>query len=288
MGIINKSQTTLPQKGFTLVELVVVIVVLGVVSISFSGIFRSTIDIFNAVNERENLVREGSFLVERFNRELSRAVPNSVRISASANVHCIEFVAMNWNGIYLSLPLAGQTSNTANLITLSDSLGNMYVPAVGESAIVYPTDASHVYDASLGYRRTVNSCSDDGDGDCATDDDSDSVIQLTLNDGFAQTSPSNRIYFADTAISYCMRNQQMFRHTSAINTTQPLYTSGGNLMAQNLVNQLAANTNGEQSPFKRIAASLQRNAATRSLFIFGREEDERITFMQEVQVPNAP
>ena len=97
--------------------------ILGVVSISFSGIFKSSIDIFNTVNERENLVREGSFLVERFNRELTGAVPHSVRISASSNVHCIEFVAMKWNGIYLSLPLAGQASNTADLITLSDAQG---------------------------------------------------------------------------------------------------------------------------------------------------------------------
>lgn len=280
-------QTNISQKGFTLIELVIVIIVLGIVSVGISGIVRSSMDAVVTVTEREDLVREGSYLVERFNRELASSVPNSVRISGNALAHCVEFVPIKWSGIYLTLPLAGQTSNTADLIELSDINGRSYTPTNTDFALVYPIGATEVYDASLGHRRPVTSCSDD-DNDCSTLGDADKVIQLEVPDGFAQASPSNRIYFAQDAVSYCMRNNQVYRHVSSINETQTLYTTGGSLMAQNVVNQLGISPiSGEQNPFQSIGASFQRNAYTQALFIFGREE-ERVTFMQEVQIPNVP
>ncbi len=283
-----QASITNAQAGFTLIELVIVIVVLGIVSISISGIISGSMQAVINVSERENLVREGSYLVERFNRELSSAVPNSVRITGNSSAHCIEFVPMQWNAIYVTLPLSEHTNTTANVIEFSDIQGRSYVPTSNDFAIVYPTRASQVYDASLGHRREVVSCSDDGDGNCSTLDDSDKVIQLELSDGFAQTSPSKRMYFAAKAISYCTRNNQVYRHVSSINQAQTLYTSGGSLMAQNLVNQLGVTGHiGEQNPFASLSATQQRNASTQSLFIFG-QEDEFVSFKQEVQIPNVP
>ena len=276
------------EHGFTLIELIVVVVILGIVSISISGIVRTTIDTVNTVSERENLVREGSYLLERFNRELNRAVPNSVRIAGNANAHCIEFVALNYSTTYLSLPLVATADVSADVIELVDINNTPYVLQPSDMGIVFPTQPSEVYDASLNHRQNVVSCTDDGDGDCATNDDSDAVVQISFADGFDTSSPSRRMYFADQAISYCMRNNAVYRHVSSINTNQTIYTTGGALMAQGLVNTLTANVaTGEQSPFTRTDATLQRNAATRALFIFGREE-ERVTFMQEVQIPNVP
>lgn len=285
---LRASHSMSKSSGFTLIELIIVIVILGIVSISVSGIIRSAMDTVTTVTERENLVREGSFLVERFNRELNNAVPNSVRILGNASAHCLEFVPLNWSTIYLSLPLTNQTSSTVDMVELVDIQGNIYVPSSSDFGIVFPTRAAEVYDASLNRRQAVSSCSDDGDGDCATNDDSDQVVQVSFNDGFDTTSPSQRIYFADRAISYCMRNNEVYRHTSSINVNQTLFTVGGERMAQELVNVLGASSvSGEQNPFRTISANLQRNASTQTLFIFGRD-DEFVTFMQEVQIPNVP
>jgi len=274
--------------GFTLIELILVIVILGIVSISVSGIIRTAMDTVVTVSERENLVREGSFLVERFNRELGNAVPNSVRIAASANAHCVEFVPIKWSTNYLSLPLLNETGTTADVLELVDINNNIFTPSSSDFAIVYPTQPAEVYNASLHHRQAVTSCNDDGDGDCATNDDSDAVVQISLSDGFDTSSPSKRMYFAREAVSYCMRNNQVYRHVSAINTNQTLYTSGGTLMAQKLVNILGSSESvGEQNPFQSFNASQQRNASTRTLFIFG-YNDEYVTFMQEVQIPNVP
>lgn len=276
------------QGGFTLIELIIVVVILGIVSMSISGIVRNAMELVSTVTERENLVRQGSFLVERFTRELNNAVPNSVRIAGNANGHCIEFVPLKWSTIYLSVPLTPQVSATADVIELIDIQDNIFIPTSGDFGIVYPSRANEVYDASLNHRQAFDSCSDDGDGDCSTNDDTDGVVQVSFSDGFATTSPSKRMYFASKAVSYCLRDDKMYRHESSINALQTLYTSGGDLMAQNLANTLGISpTSGEQNPFKAITASLQRNASTQTLFIFARE-DERVTFMQEVQIPNVP
>lgn len=276
------------EAGFTLIELIAVIVVLGIVSVTISGIVRSVVSSVTTVNERESLVREGSFLMERITRELANAVPNSARIAGNTNAHCLEFVPMKWSALYLSLPLENTSSVTANTTELRDIQNNIFVPSTSDLAIVFPTNPQDVYDTSLGKQRSVLACSDDGDGNCATLDDSDGVIQISFDDGFAATSPSRRMYFTDSSVSYCVRDNSVYRHQSSINTSQTIFTSGGDLMAQNIVNQLGNSpSNGEQNPFRSMTASLQRNAATKILLILGREE-ERVTFLQEVQIPNVP
>ena len=288
MRAFNTFNTTKHSHGFTLIELILVIVVLGIVSISISGIMRSAIDAVVTVSEREDLVREGSYLVERFNREVANSVPNSVRIAGNSLVHCMEFVPLKWSTIYLTLPLLNESTTEANVIELSDIQGRVYNPQTTDVAVVYPTAARDVYATNSNKRQAVVSCSDDGDGDCSTLDDSDKVVQVVFADGFASTSPSRRMYFASGAVSYCVRGEQVYRHEDSINQSQTVYTSGGALMAQNLFNELGASTSsGDQNPFSTVGASFQRNAAIQTLFIFGRE-DERVTFMQEVQIPNVP
>ena len=281
--------TRASHSGFTIIELVVVIVVLGIVSVGMSGVIRQAMDSVITLTERENLVAQGSFLSERFNRELSLAIPNSARISGDALTQCIEFVPTLFSSTYLTLPISGSSDDTADLIELSDVNGRAFTPTTSDFAIVYPTSAQQVYTLSEEHRQAVVSCSDDGsDSDCSTLDDSDKVVQLEVSSGFAQTSPSRRIYIARNAISYCMRNNEVYRHEDSINESQTVYTSGGDLMAQDVLNQLTPNpATGPQSPFKSVAAAQNRNAAIQSLFIFGRE-NERVTFMQEVLITNAP
>ena len=82
------------SNGFTLVELVTVIIVLGIVSVGISGFIRTGLDIYSDVTEREQLLGDSRFVVERLNRELRMAVPHSVRVgnNASNDVQSIEIL----------------------------------------------------------------------------------------------------------------------------------------------------------------------------------------------------
>lgn len=284
------------QAGFTLVELVLVIIVLGIVGAGISGFVRSATSAYLDMSSREALLRDGSFFVERFNRELNDAVPNSLRITGNANVHCLQFVPLNWSTYYMNVPLVGESPAVVDLIEMNNSLqGQSYVPDTDDRAIVFPLTANHVYGvvdtaAPTDIRsRTILSCSDN-DNDCSTFNDTDSVVQLTTNGGFFTDSPSRRIYIADSATSFCVRNASVYRHQSSITAVQPLFTSGGVLMAENLTNTLSANpavSAGAQDPFRLFDSTLRRNAYTQAKFLFTRD-DEQISFLKEVHVPNVP
>ncbi|WP_395339873.1 type II secretion system protein J [Ningiella sp. W23] len=282
--------------GFTLVELILVIVILGIVGLGIAGFVRSATSAYLDMTEREALLRDGSFFVERLTRELSDAVPNSVRLTGNASAHCLEFVPINWNTYYLDIPLVDESGATVDLIEMSNDLqGQVYVPDANDVAIVYPLRAEHVYgvpnpdNADDIRMRPILSCDDD-DNDCSTATDADSIVQLSLGDGFFTDSPSKRIYIADQAISYCVRSNAVYRHVSNISGAQSLYTSGGVLMAENINNILSADPSispGDQDPFRIFDSSLRRNAYTQLRFILSRE-DEQISFIKEVHTPNVP
>nr|WP_241664509.1 type II secretion system protein [Ningiella ruwaisensis] len=283
-------------KGFTLVELVLVIMILAVVGIGISGFVRSAMSAYLDMTERESLLRDGSFFIERFSRELADAVPNSVRIKGNASVHCLEFVPINWNTYYLNIPLVNESATTVDLIEMHNDLqGVSYTPDANDVAIVFPLTADHVYGHVLPAnpddirQRAILNCTDD-DNNCATGGDSDGVVQLSVSDGFYTDSPSRRLYIADSAISYCVRDNGVYRHTSPINPIQTLFESGGVLMAEGVANLLSSNpslTPGVQDPFRLFDNSLRRNAYTQARFIFSRG-DEQISFLKEVHAPNVP
>ncbi|MEC9260142.1 MAG: prepilin-type N-terminal cleavage/methylation domain-containing protein, partial [Pseudomonadota bacterium] len=72
--------TTRHNRGFTLIELVTVIVILGVASAGIASFVRGSMQTYIDVSTREQLLSESRFAIERLKRELRNAVPNSVRI----------------------------------------------------------------------------------------------------------------------------------------------------------------------------------------------------------------
>lgn len=280
------------KRGFTLIELVMVLVVLAIVSVGITRFIRSSTQIFIDTSERERLLREGSFAVERINREISDAVPNSVRLTGNAGVHCLQFVPIKWSTFYLTIQLTPSSDRDMDIFEMQDIDGNVFTPNINSDyALVYPTSADDVYSNTSNKRQLITACSDDGDGNCTTDDDADGVIQLTLNDAFSQASPAERMYIANSTVNYCVRNNAIYRHESSISPAQTTFTSGGVLMAENLANVLSADPNSaganNQNPFRVVDASLRRNAYTQTQFIFTRD-GEYMTFTQEIHVPNVP
>lgn len=278
--------------GFTLIELLIVMVVVAIISVGTSGFIRASLDSFNQINSREALLRKATFAMERLDRELSAAVPNSVRVAGNGNVHCMQFTPIKHASFYFDIHLQPSADKTLQVINKTDIDGKWYTPSINQDvAIIYPTAAAQVYDASLDVRQLVTACTDDGDGDCASDDATDHKMTLSLADSFAFSSPARRVYFADHSISYCLRGGQLFRHKDSLALTQPVHTFGGTLMAQKLANQLAANPQqssvNTQNPFTTISATLRRNAYTQIQLIFA-QDGEYMSFVKEVQIPNVP
>ena len=281
-----KQLTQTTTKGFTLVELVTVIIVLGVVSVGISGFIRTGVDIYADVTERDQIIGDSRFVVERINRELRSAIPNSIRVTDDGNNQCLEFVPAEWVTFYTTLPVNPDTSVIATILELADNKAD-YSPKSGDFAVVYPTSSYDVYHEDSDKRRKILSCANanDGNNDCERSDTINGIAQLTITQAFLDHSPASRLYIARKAVSYCVidsENRIYRNENSVINNDQDLYTSGV-LMAKNLTNVLA---NGEM-PFSVYEATLTRNGLVQIFLTFNRNQ-EIINFNSEVHIPNVP
>ena len=85
------------QQGFTLVELIMVIVLMGVVGGMVAVFMRGPIDAYLAQGRRSGLSDVADTTARRMARDLHRALPNSVRTSGT---NCLEFIPTKTGGRY--------------------------------------------------------------------------------------------------------------------------------------------------------------------------------------------
>jgi MSHA biogenesis protein MshO len=277
--------TKATAKGFTLVELVTVIIVLGVVSVGISGFIRTGVQIYSDVTERDQLLGDSRFVVERIHRELRLAIPNSARVTANnaGNIQCLEFVPSVWVSFYTSLSVLPALSTMANIVEFANNAAD-YRLKTNDFAIVYPTSSVDVYDLNNNKRKVITACTVNGGDDCNEDVDPNGIAELTVSGAFEDHSPASRVYIARTAVSYCAHSSgEIFRIEDAINTTQSVY-SAGTLMAENLKNNF---TQSDESPFRIYDATLTRNGLVHIFLAFERNE-EIINYSSEVHIPNVP
>lgn len=92
------------SRGFTLIEMVITIILLGIVGLFLGNIAGQAMGIYVDTTAREALIQQGRFLTERMSRELREAVPNSVLVDEDNT--CIEFLPITNSAIYSELPSA--------------------------------------------------------------------------------------------------------------------------------------------------------------------------------------
>ena len=102
------------QRGFTLVELIVVMVVVGVIAGVLVLQLRPAMQSYLAIRQRANLTSQADTALRRIIAEVHAAVPNSLRYTrASQSRQCIEFVPTRDGGRFrtdIDTTPAGQAS----------------------------------------------------------------------------------------------------------------------------------------------------------------------------------
>jgi MSHA biogenesis protein MshO len=84
-------------RGFTLLELVLVIVITGVMGASFAMFFKPAMDAYFDSRRRAMLTDTADTALRRMARDVRRAVPNSIRIPSD---QCFELVPTKAGGLY--------------------------------------------------------------------------------------------------------------------------------------------------------------------------------------------
>ena len=276
-----------PVGGFTLIELIAVIVIIGVLATATTQYIILGTQIYIESSERQQVLTQSRFLVERLTREIRTAVPNSVRVSL--NNACIEFVPIKASGAY-------RTDNGAVLppITPNTSIGEIDVVSwdrneyeENDRIYIYATGETDIYDPTNNvgdHFAVIESISG------ASPEYTFALDQISaVDDVFPEESPITRYFTADHSVNYCLINNNgvfdVYRFESTTFATNQLVPSAafGVLMAEGLTNDL----NGE-APFEYTQIAQTKNSVVSLYLEFEANQSENMFYNQEVHIPNVP
>lgn len=274
-----------PSRGFTLIELIVVMVILAVSGIAVFSFIGIGTQIFVDSVGRDQLAGQSRFAVERITREVRDAVPASLRVATdNTSYTCLEFVPAVASGLYLQIP----RPNADIPMQVVTPLENL---AVGQRVLVNGLTAPQIY-ANSGAARSRIIAS------VATNTPAVGLSQLDIDGAFVSASPAQRFYVLEDAVSWCLEGfappRNIVRYSdygrepngdaSQPNPATMAALGAGEIMAQGLTNYLAALN---EEPFAVQAASLQRFGLVQLDWRFTRlEAPEPLVLYHEIQVWN--
>ncbi len=292
----------LAHRGFTLIELVVVIVLTGVLAAGTAHFLIQSTRAYVSSAGRAKLASVGRIAVERLSRELRNALPNSVRTTLGGD--CIEFLpiiaAANYQDrrlIYATgtasrpLPVVGGAPPAARF----DALGLSFAPQPGTHyyIAVYPLTtgggiASPYSGSDPGTLFAYASQSTAGLPPGIT------RLRLTGVRRYARPAPFRRMYLVGEPVSFCVTGTHLNRYTGyGLRPTQPTPTSPGmSALAQRVANDIQLSDRGAVvQPFTYTPGTLQRTAVIALDLRFMRPisgSAEWARLRQEVQIRNVP
>ncbi|MCM2319750.1 MAG: type II secretion system GspH family protein [Pseudomonas sp.] len=278
------------QRGFTLVELILVIVLSAIVGVMVSSVLSRPLEGFVVQSRRAELVDIGAGALNRMQRDIRMAVPGSLRVSADGQA--LELLLIHSGGRYLpNRPL----DNSLNLSATPDAQCNgplvagvpscdvlqvfatdFAPPASGWLVIASSpfswvvSNPGNITPTGTSFTRLAESDTAAYPGIC--------LIRVTPPGGafaFAAPSAQRRIYFADRVVGYRCSGGQLLRyeHDQLQATLPAALPATGRLQADRV----------ESCDFRYASAS---GLATLRLNIGAAGESIRLA--QQVQVNNAP
>lgn len=137
-------------RGFTLIELVMVIVITGVLAATVTVFMRPAIDSYFDTRRRADLTDMADTAMRRMSKDIRGAVPNSIR---SVSASCFQLVPTLTGGRYrmaLDIANAGSQPVDTTLATSSfDVLSPLsQIPQAGDWVVIGNQNADDVYDGA--------------------------------------------------------------------------------------------------------------------------------------------
>ncbi len=279
--------SSLATRGFTLIELVVAITLLGIVGGMASVFLGNTLEGYSALNRRDQLQTSLRMAVERISRELRHALPNSVCTDDGSGcnnpgsiVYFIRTVDageyQTRSGNYASglaraaLPVTPSSASSFDVLS-----GTGLNAAAGQWIVVYNTDNSDIY-SSGSRRQQINAISSKDTNGTAPDDVD--VIQFASSVSFPTHSPTRRFHVIENnAVIFYLQGTDLFRAQSSFASPSSATAGTEKLLLENV----------SACTFTYVPGSLLRSGLLR-INITVDNGTESLQMIHEAQVYNAP
>jgi MSHA biogenesis protein MshO len=270
------------QQGFTLVELIMVIVLMGVIGGIMSVFMRGPIDAYFSSARRAALTDVADTTVRRIARDLRRALPNSIRSNATC-ANSLEFIPTKTGGRYrvdgtnaltFSAPVLGFNMLGDNATFAGAALPNDQIILAGDLVVVYNLGIAGA-DAYLGNNTALVSA--------VTNGTETNIALGAVGKQFPLASGSNRFHVVsanEQIVTYVCNGTTLYR-TATASMTAPTSCTAGSV--------IATNVDCTGTSFAFSPTDLQRNAiVTMVLSIQDSTATETVNLQHEVHVDNTP
>jgi MSHA biogenesis protein MshO len=285
------------QAGFSLLELIVVVVMVGILAVGGGMLIASPIAAYDAQQRRQQLVDQGEMALRQIAADVRRALPNSLRLTTVGTGWALEMVSALDGARYRdqnddAVPLAGaaevlEFSAGDTDFNLLGTFSNLGAFAAGQRIVIYSTSPTTLYQHAV-------TGSNPGIVTPAGANLTLSVSALypteqhiEIDNGvtdfqFAQQSPGQRLFVIDSPISYICNpaTGRLRRHDSyGFNLVQPT-APGGNSVS--VVTQLLG-CNMTYAP-----GTSQRGGILSIEISVGDGSGESVNLLHQVHVENLP
>ena len=271
------------KNGFTLIELIIVILLIGILSGVIFTILRGPIQAYVDVEKRTRLVDIADTALQRMTREIRLALPNSIRVTGGTTV---EFLRTLDGGRYRAKPggagpaVCGgpvaqdrlKFSSSADCFEVMGSLNNFASIDTSGTCLASTSDCLVIYNTG---QLNANAYA----GDNVADITGATANSITFNNAppFPFQSPRQRFFIVDTPVSFVCSGGEINRFDD--------YPVGGAVGTGDLlVNQVSA------CAFSYNAGSATRaGLVTLSITISDSTlAGASVTLLQQVHVDNQP
>jgi prepilin-type N-terminal cleavage/methylation domain-containing protein len=140
--------------GFTLMELTIVIVIVGISAVVFALAFRESMRAYELIDSETDLLQQARYAEERITRHVLRAPTGGIRAVSATSITLLDpdssTIRIAWNGVKGSDLVLTQGGVSAPLASHVDSLAFTYHGGDGKPLVPHPAfDPSRLRRVSL-------------------------------------------------------------------------------------------------------------------------------------------